>query len=72
MAAAPLPARIIDKSLVSDRTCRLNIPARDCLGAVLPGLARTSIQRLAEFIPRSLGRPQPAASTAPPVKMRFA
>ena len=33
-------------------TCRrLNIPARDYLGAVLPGLARTSIQQLAEFTP---------------------
>ncbi len=31
-------------------TCRrLNIPARGYLGAVLPGLARTSIQRLAEL-----------------------
>ncbi len=33
-------------------TCRrLNIPTRDCLGTVLPGLARTSIQRLAELTP---------------------
>jgi transposase len=33
-------------------TCRrMNIPARDYLGAVLPGLAHTSIQRLAELTP---------------------
>jgi transposase len=33
-------------------TCRrLNIPTRDYLGAVLPGLARTSIQRLADLTP---------------------
>jgi transposase len=30
---------------------RLKIPVRDYLGAVLPGLANTSIQRLAEFTP---------------------
>ena len=33
-------------------TCRrLKISIRDYLGAVLPGLARTSIQRLAELTP---------------------
>jgi len=30
---------------------RMNIPVRDYLGAVLPGLANTSIQRLAELTP---------------------
>ncbi len=30
---------------------RLKVPVRDYLGAVLPGLANTSIQRLAEFTP---------------------
>ena len=30
---------------------RLKIPVRDYLGAVLPGLANTSIQRLAELTP---------------------
>jgi transposase len=33
-------------------TCRrINIPVRDYLAAVLPGLANTSIQRLAQLIP---------------------
>jgi hypothetical protein len=30
---------------------RLKVPVRDYLGAVLPGLANTSIQRLAELTP---------------------
>jgi hypothetical protein len=30
---------------------RLKVPVRDYLGAVLPGLANTSIQRLAKFTP---------------------
>ena len=61
MEAAALPARVIGKSLVSDRVVidtvvanysrRIKISVRDSLAALLPGLADTSARKLPDLAP---------------------